>query len=258
MSRRWCIIAGPRSGSTWFETMIFKKIKSIDSRTEMLGEFLEPVLNLNFIIDEYRNLKNNGFNKDLLSISRLIDDRIDLIQNTRENQPLIMRIFPKNNVYSDYKFQNFIDILKKKKFNFVILNRDLLQRSISLYFMIETNIVHRFSDRIYTQTRAVSDDLLYEKETITPTLIKMNIDQINNILKDEYITENNIKKMNSLLGCAAVEYENLIEDCKNKNIPIDPNVTIQTTYDIRYKDVIENYDEVISFYEELKNGNFKI
>lgn len=260
MSRRWCIIAGPRSGSTWLENMIFKKIKSLDSRTEMLTEVLEPSLNLNYIIDDYKNLKINGCNKNPLIISELIDDRIKLIQNVRDDQPMTMRIFPKNEIYSESKFWFFLYLLKQKNFNFVSLNRDLFDRSISLYMMYETKIIHRWGDTKYStiNSNGESDLFLFEKEAIKPKIIKINIDKFKDILESEYITEKNITNINLLLECKTVEYKNLIENSKNNDIPININVNIRTTYDIEYKDIIENYDEVLSMYEEFKTRNFKI
>ena len=39
MSNRWCIIAGPRSGSTWLEVLLKEHLKFIKNDPIMLGEF---------------------------------------------------------------------------------------------------------------------------------------------------------------------------------------------------------------------------
>ena len=53
---RYCIVAGPRSGSTWLEFILIEHLKSIKMNTTRLGEFLQPIVARN----EQFTLSNNN------------------------------------------------------------------------------------------------------------------------------------------------------------------------------------------------------
>ena len=42
MTHRWCIVSGPRTGSTWFERCIHASLLDVDSSAQKLQEFIHP------------------------------------------------------------------------------------------------------------------------------------------------------------------------------------------------------------------------
>ena len=47
MHNRWCIISGPRAGSTWIEKCIFNAIHNKDANAQRLQEIIHPNIGLN-------------------------------------------------------------------------------------------------------------------------------------------------------------------------------------------------------------------
>jgi hypothetical protein len=57
--------------------------------------------------------------------------------------------------------------------------------------------------------------------------------------------------MSYMLPVKHVNYETLIQDCADNNIPTSPNIAIKKTYDLSYKDKIANWEELVEAVKPL-------
>jgi hypothetical protein len=131
----------------------------------------------------------------------------------------------------------------------ISLYRNIFDKSISWYFMVKTGTIHRWKianqQKFYT-VHGQQDQV----DPTTPTII--NVSEWESILWLCYLDEVQRKKMTSIFNCPVINYENMIEDCISNGIEIKPTEIVKV-YDTSYKDMILNYDELITKYNYYKD-----
>lgn len=240
MHNRWCIISGPRSGSTWLENSIYEYLKAKDNIAQKLLEFIH--LNNVMLLDSVNNIRIFEIeNRHLNSFDEKLQTAYRLIENANVKQSLTCRVFNEN-YFTSSEYLDFFLHLQKYGFKFINLERDLLDRAISLYFAIETGVWHRIKDsHLSTNT---DTKLLVDLPKIVDYYLFMHKSYI---LRQQIL--NNLPHV-------VVNYKTSYQDLKLHNIPFkeDTNLQILKTYEKPYKDLIINYDEVINMINILKNN----
>lgn len=235
MNNRWCIISGPRTGSTWLEHLIWTYFKKENDKSVHLGEILFPPISKQWFykLDEnnYIIQKTGGYLGN-----NLYNDVVDLLKSSNVSQPIVLRVFTQAELYSKEQYIDFFHDLEKLGFKFISLNRNVFDRAVSLYFMEQSKIVHRWDDTngyFYTNldgqiVKNISEQSAHiiDENKFHDAYNRCN-DFIN--LQQEIVNHINHIKVN---------YETMIEDCLIEQIPhIQP--TIKKTYNESYSDKIE-------------------
>lgn len=256
MHKRWCIISGPRTGSTYLESMIHAYWKKLDPTAISLSEPLHPKVGLNYPFE----INPEGFliraSKPIKKI-RLFDlmQRVtDLILSANPDQPIVLRVFTQEEYYSEGQYFAFFAKLKSVGFKFISLDRDIFDQAMSLYFMETTGIVHRWADG--------QNDVLTNTEG---EVIKSEPDELlHDIDEDKFVELFNYcekykllrEKICNKLPHIKVNYATIIEDCKLGQIP-HSNVGIKRTYSKNYKDKVisESWKHIVSKYKTTNIKN---
>lgn len=229
-------MASPRSGSKLLEDEIFKMITK-SATTEIpairLGEFLH------YSIHEYFDSNRKNFSTTSEFDSEVRKDfrkeMIDKMENG--NNPFTVRIFPQPWHDLEYMY-DLLNILKKNGFKFIYLRRNLIDRVISLAVAQKTNLWQRY--KYYKQRNIrimISEDnklSLSEVEVQAEIGALIDVDRLLGQLFNDFSGE-------------IINYENFKLDCERIGIPVSDIPDHKKTYDVEYKHLIENYDEVIDF-----------
>lgn len=254
MHNRWCIIAGARSGSTWFENLIHESSNSTDKM--ILGEYISPYpYTQHFTLDEHNNIISM-FVEEPINFLQENTDRIQMILNSNIEQSLTIRTFVRPNEHPIFKrtsdYIDFFQKLAERNFKFVSLYRNIFDRSISGYFMAQTGNIHRWYTDVDNGYYITNEGVKDWSRVCIPDPIIVDIPSWESILWSSYQDEIQRKKVTAILNCPTVHYETLLEDCDVANIDVSPSSIIKT-YDISYKDYILNYDELVDKYNYYKD-----
>jgi hypothetical protein len=251
MNNRWCIIAGPRSGSTWFENMIHAKLYTEDKNVGMLFECFHPLVASMMPIESVNNRLRISSTKKTEPITTeekisFLDNTLNLILAADPAQPLTMRLFPQPWIFEDYQYYKIIETLKTANFNFVVLNRKIFDRAISRYYLDTTGKAHRYKyDKkdIIAQWGNVSDFEDIQQNTVD---VNKFLELYRSCIREDDL----VKQINQKFNFPVVEYETLISDCHRLDIPITEKVPMHRLYDTKYEDAIINFNELL---QEIEN-----
>ena len=235
MNNRWCIISGPRSGSRWLEDSIWAYFFKITKSAQRLAEIIHPIMgnkyppllsptNTLYLNEQY---KDNGQHNDL---TLFLKQQTDTILKSDIKQPLTMRVFCQTWHYSKEQYLDFFLKIQNHGFNFISLDRAIADRAISWYFMETTGIIHNDNP-----------NNVIEEEKIIVDVNKFL--ELYELCKIDYQARISVT---SLLLVKKITYENLLQDCANLQIPIETSIAIKKTYNLSYKDKIQNWDELVN------------
>lgn len=245
---RYCIIAGPRSGSTWLEFMLIEHLKSINTQSVRLGEFLQPVVakNEQFILADNNNIVHGK--QQWATDQETFNGRLSMILQNNHRQSITMRLFPQNYFFN---FVDYIDVAKKLtscNFTFISLYRNIFERALSWAVMDQSSIIHLFNvnnTQFHTTFRGKQEKTMVDPFRVCPTnftriLLMAVQDDINRRLIDD------------VLPTIKLDYDNLEQDIQQLNVTALPT-QISPVHELPYKSLIINYDQLLDIYYKLKN-----
>lgn len=234
MSERWCIVGEPRSGSHWLQ----EKINSPDAENidEILNYpmYLEQFHDFHFYPDNFVMRYNNNPTAQITK-DEFVKKRIDQIKKINPEQSLKAILF-----CNDYDI-NHTDVIKTLKdcnFKFIILERDLFDRSISVCILNITQVAHRFK-----HSSLSPGDSLHN--------ITINLGTWLSVLFREYRATEHRKKLFSNYKFITINYENLVDDCKKNGIRLLEEDKILKTWNVKYTDVVTNIDQLRDIYDSF-------
>lgn len=251
MKNRWCIISGARSGSTWLEEMIYNAFPKADYSIK-LGEILELSNEHSISAGHKWGIKINqrGYleiNKDTTTVINDKDAYIDYIincfHNGNGNQNIVLKIFPQEWKYTKEQYLKVINTLQECGFQFIHLDRAVISRALSWYYMTATNIIHRYieGDRIFFSSTA---GITYDKG---PDRIEIDLEKWNDFYKLCFKEDQLITDILSSVNHVKLKYETLIEDCNRNKIAINTNTNVRKTYLLDYENKIVNWKEFLDY-----------
>ena len=232
MVDRWCIIGDPRCGSHWLQS----KLTPVDSLDEFINYPMYADAHHDFIFDN-DNFIQAADNKptDPLSSNEFIQKRIDQIKKIHLKQSIKGIMFC-NSYEIDYP--EIINTLHERKFKFILLERNMFDRVLSQHILGITQFAHRWKGR------EGSPDSL---EPITIDIGKW----LESLFAAHQATEYR-RKLFLNYEYITINYENLIEDCQIKDIPIRlKSDDILKTWNVDYKDIVTNIDELQIIYDSF-------
>jgi hypothetical protein len=247
MNNRWCIIAGPRSGSTWLEFILIEHLKSINFHPTRLGEFLQPVVakNEQFILANDNNIIYGK--KQWESDKETINNRLSMLLNSNHNQSITMRLFPQNYYF---EFVDYIDVAKKLKicnFKFISLYRNIFSRALSWAAMDQSSIIHLFSvknNQYHTTSEGRKEKINIEPFNICPK----NFTRIMLLAIQDDISR---RMINDVVDAVEINYDNLIPEIQNLGITV-LSTQISPVHESPYTLLIKNYDQLLDIFYKLK------
>ena len=245
MNNRWCIIATPRSGSNYLEEMLYLSICKQGNLTMKLGEILHRV------IWSYSDSEGSAFKLDSLYDSMVRTNfRNDLLTKLESDTNIgaVVRVFVQAHHLPDIDYKNFIDNLKSLNFNFIHLTRNTSDSAISLSMAQNTGLWHRHIDGKH---EVIDGNQNYANN---PTIMNIPIPVVGSNYMDIKLHDYYNSKILKDLEHIIIRYENILEDCKSNNLLIEENTKIKKLYQTDYADLIENYEEIKTFYQNLING----
>lgn len=241
---RYCIVAGPRTGSHHLEDLIYNKLPtSQDSPAVKLGEFLHDfwisyIDKNGKVISEKMSIGSNERNNYISGVLTEIEKY--------KTKSFVMRIFILPFLIYDNKIdfnyiENIFKFLKNENFTFIELSRNRFDQLISLVVAKKTNFWLNYSK-------------IPDKHDTKKILIgeKFFTNEFNYLKEQDEMTKRIL--FNSNIETIKIRYESLVSDCINSNIPIDDFSVYRKTYDISYEEIVENYDVLKKLFDKLKNG----
>lgn len=244
---RWCIIAGPRSGSTYIECMIYNALYSLPSMAK-LGEFMTANFGADhqiYGLDQNRCITVTEIDAPLATdpdtIESFYQNRVSLIKSAKRSQPLTMRLFCLPNAFTMERYLKFCSILQDLDFQFLSLERDLFDRTVSFYFMLNHGRIHRF-------IRPKSDEVKVAYQlngNLPPSPTKVNIKRFMALYRQVVEDDRNRREITKILECPIIRYSHALEDLKSHGVPMASWIPTKLTYDEKYPDLILNYQELL-------------
>jgi hypothetical protein len=250
MSNRWCIVAGPRSGSTWLELLLIEHLTFIKKNPTRLGEFFHLdvakkdhyMLVKNYIIEDHASTE-----QQYLTDQEIYNSRLSMLTNNDRNQSLTMRLFPQNYIFNFIDYINLAKKIQDCDFKFISLYRNIFERAISWAAMDQSSIMHLFktsNSQIYTTTVGTKEKTTIEPFRICPNkftsflLLSMQDDISRRIIDD-------------VVDSVEINYDNLIPEIQNLGINVLPT-NIYPVHEISYDKLIKNYDQLLDIFHKLK------
>jgi organic radical activating enzyme len=250
--KRWCIIAGARSGSTWLEELIHNgflvrnyQIKLGEPLEHSSDYFKSSGHNHSVALNEFGYLCLERLtDKTFENNSEYLDYLIDTFRNANKKQNVVLKVFPQDWKYSEDDYIRFLSALEEFGFQFINLSRKITDRAISWQMMQQSKIVHRWiqGDRHFYSTMQGADNNVTDLAPKSVTLdVKTFIDYMNLTAKEDELKNRIAKRFN----CININYETLIGDCDQNRIIINQDTKVQKLYSTSYKDAIANYGEIV-------------
>lgn len=185
MNNRWCIIGGPRTGSTWMSSLLVHRSRVFKNNID-LAEFFEHTNLFNFLINEHNFIEKSvpvapGDPYDLLCA------RLDMIMRSNKTQPAVIKLFVKPYNFPELDYIQLISEIQERNFQCLILKRNLLDRAISWTLANQTKIMHKWdrNTEIFLDTQdngRIKSDVIVEQmvadTTIFTDLYKMLLQEI--------------------------------------------------------------------------------
>jgi hypothetical protein len=250
MSNRWCIVAGPRSGSTWLELLLIEHLRLNRKNPIKLGEFFHLavakkekfILVNNYIIsdDKSEDLK-------YLTDQEIYENRLSMLSNNDRNQSLTMRLFPQNYIFNFIDYINLARKIQDCNFKFISLYRNIFDRAISWAAMDQSSIIHLFKEnnsQIHTTTIGTKEKITIEPFYICPK-------KFTNFLLLTVQDDIGRRMINDIVDSVEINYDNLVPEIQNLGINVLPT-NIYPVHEISYDKLIKNYDQLLDIFHKLK------
>jgi hypothetical protein len=250
---RYCVLALPRTGSTWLHEGIASHLSSTysDKNFINLGEFFTPSINLHklemhtkYYVDKDNLIQKIKQDDIVLENSEhvvsFINKRLDILLDGSEQQSMILKYMYSN--YVDKRINDLENLTKIKNHNFIIvnINRDVFECTLSYLVSKQTNIW--IKSTLWDNKKI---------DLITPASVIIPLDYF----KLTYITYLKIseekQKLAENLCCVTVDYKTLVQDCNINKVPFEENNNCQKLYDMDYNTIITNYDEILRLKAEI-------
>lgn len=246
---RYCIIAGPRSGSTWIEFIVSGNLKHKKMKPERLGEFFHPGVakNEQFVLSENNQIVPGK--KEWTSDQELVNDRMSMLLTGDHTQSLTMRLFPQN--YS-FEFIDYVEVAKTLEscnFKFISLYRDIFARAVSWAAMDQTSIVHLIKENgsyYHTTFQGLKEKTGINPITICPEkftelLVRVQQDDIDR------------KLISNAVNAIELNYDTISNDIKQLGF-VMYDTHIFPVHELPYSELITNYDQLLDLYQKFKNN----
>ena len=163
-----------------------------------------------------------------------------------------LKIVPDSFIRLEIDYPSFLKKLQILNFKFIKLNRNIFDRTISFSFARQTNIWNKQKAADGTIIYDTKDDKNYISN---PTPIHIPpADFVQHYLLEQlydYYGDLYLKNVDYNI----INYATLLDDCVANNIIIDTKEYTIThkLYDIPYKSLILNYNELTEIYKRLTN-----
>jgi hypothetical protein len=245
---RYCIIAGPRSGSTWLESIVFKNLENKNMNPARLGEFFQPDVakNEQFVLSENNQIVPGK--KEWTSDQEIFKDRMSMILAGDYNQSLTMRLFTQ-----DYFFE-YIDYLEVAKtlnacnFKFISLHRDIFSRALSWVVMDQTSIIHLF--KVSNIEYHTTFQGLKVKTDVEPFWVCPR--NFTRILLMAVRDDIGRRMISDIVDAVEINYDTISNDIEQLGFNMI-DTTIFTVHELPYSTLITNYDQLLDIYKKFKS-----
>jgi hypothetical protein len=232
MVNRWIIVGEPRCGSHWLQS----KLTPLTGLDEIINYDMYSK-DLDFIFDENNFIgRANRATIDPVTQKEFLQKRINQIKRINPLQHIKGILFC--NIHQ-IDYTEIIKTLDECGFKFIMLEKNLFDRTLSHCVVTITKLAHRWK----IQPELPAADSL-DKITID---LKVWIEA----LFREYQATEYRKSFFTNYKFVTIRYENLIEDCQTNNIPLNQSDAIYKTWSTDYKDIVTNIDELQQLYDSF-------
>jgi hypothetical protein len=247
MFERWCIIAGPRSGSTWLELIVLSHLQSKKMNTQRLGEFLHPGVakHEQFVLSSSNQILYGK--KQWPSDQETFEGRMLMLLANDPTQSITMRLFPQNYYFESIDYIDVVNKLTTCNFRFISLYRNLFARAVSWAVMDHTSIVHLFKEnnsQYHTTHYGRKEKITVESIQICPR----NFTRILLLVVRDDISR---RMINEAVSVVEIDYDKLEQDIQQLKINVLPT-QIFPVHELPYNKLITNYDQLKDIYDKLK------
>ena len=245
---RYCIIAGPRSGSTWLEYIVFKNLENKNMNPGRLGEFFQPDVakTEQFVLSGNNRIVPGK--EEWTSSQEIFKNRMTMIFTGNRNQSLTMRLFPQNYFFEYIDYLEVAKSLNTCNFKFISLYRDVFSRALSWAVMDQTTIVHLFKlhDIQYHTTFQGNR----KKTNVQPFHVcPKNFTRILLMAVRDDISR---RIISDIVNAVEINYDTIPNDIEKLGFDIiDTNIV--PVHELPYSTLITNYDQLLDIYKKFKN-----
>jgi hypothetical protein len=256
---RWCILAGPRSGSTFLENSIWAGIKKINPNVpdHPLGEFIHPEISR----VRFYSMSTDGqiiFIDSKYPLSgeipreertKFVKNRLSLVSSVSPTSPMAMRVFCQPQELKKEDYLMFLEGIRNVGFDFIALHRNLFDRAISWYFMQETGIVIRYMksperpDELTEVRVDPRSQTPFDPHLITDPIV-VDTDMFADLCNMARVEDLLLAELCGKFDCKHVRYETMLEDCAEQGIFAIPSNFVRA-YDRPYREMVSNYPQLI-------------
>lgn len=259
MNNRICIIGGPRTGSTWLESILTRNLHRYENYCQgaeffQISKFFNFEIKENFIVESKQPI--DLFDPTQPNTIEFVNHRLSMLEQADHSQPFLFRLFFKPYELPTLDYINLLEKLKNIGFTFILLKRsNILDRALSWYFANNTKIFHRVEKQgktfLNTEDRGEIEG--------TAKLKKRKVDlsefkELYCLLLAEELIRNLVEEK---IKPPVIHYTDLTNN-RYKDVFNIANSPIKKLYNTPYKDVIKNYQDVLTLVEELnKTYNYE-
>lgn len=246
---RWCIIAGPRTGSHYLEDLIFNNLPQTNELPAVkLGEFLH---------EKFVTYIDSTGNEQYLEYHINTDERKNYINGILssielcKNQSFVFRIFFIPFLFDEKKIDikfavELLEKINENGFKFIFLQRNIFDQTISLSVAQQTMLWIKYktknNDILYNEDRKNTQNHIH----ILDSKFMKNLQYLNS---QKLLTKKIIEL--SKISYIGISYENLIEDCKKNLVPISNESRFLKTYEMSYEKKISNFENLKKMYQGI-------
>jgi hypothetical protein len=253
MNNRWCIIGGPRTGSTWMSSLLIHRSRLYKHNVD-LAEFFEHTNLFNFVINEHNFIEESvpvapGDPYDLLCT------RLDMIRQSNKGQPAVIKLFVKPYNFPELDYIQLIKEIQELNFQCLILKRNLLDRTISWTLANQTKIMHKWdrNTEIFLDTQdkgRIKGNVMVEQMVADTTIFT---DLYRMILQEIPI----MNQIESEFNFPIINYEKLKVDLISNKIFYGWSGS-KKIYENPYNQFVINYTELVDIANKLnKEYNYE-
>jgi hypothetical protein len=253
---RYCVLAIPRTGSTWLlEGINYTNFRFKDRIN--LSEFFThySLLTSRYELDKNSIIRHINEKNYVRALGRtdFINSRLSILLNGDANQPLVLKYmyWSGNNIeISD------LDILAKiqnHNIRIINLNRDPFESAVSFIVAEHTKIWARNIDSTgqYWVINDNNSNIGNKVPFINIDKFKVSDLQFKNLYYDFIKMKKEKQEIADKLNCSNVDYNSLELDCIKNMIPIKISTKSIKIYDTEYSNIIENFDQLLEIKDNV-------
>lgn len=249
---RYCILATPRTGSTWLNTGIgytCARFKNFINLSEFFSPFIDTYSRYELDANQMIRVTKDTVESGISSVEEFLSARLALLLSGDPSQSLILK-------YMYWPHQGIVtsaldNLIKIKEHNITIVNihRDPFDSSISMLTAAQTGFYHRWR----TQTNEAYSTNHGVQASIDVPSLRLSESDFEILYMQMLMSVKEKLRIADCLKCPTINYSSLRMDCITHRLPFQILTHSKKLYDVDYSEIIQNYDQLLEIKQKVDN-----